>query len=123
VAEGRAWVGDDAKAQGLVDEMGGIDAAIAKLAPRIGVKAGEVVALSIYPEPKTFVEVLLERGQEEESSFATRAAILKAMQERGLATSIAPRELRSVLNLADTLLNFRPGGGMLYRMPTVPDIR
>lgn len=36
VAEGRVWSGVDAKAQGLVDELGGFDVALARVRARIG---------------------------------------------------------------------------------------
>ncbi len=40
LAEGRVWTGADAKAAGLVDELGGIDEAIAKAAELAGLEDG-----------------------------------------------------------------------------------
>jgi protease-4 len=40
IAEGRVWTGADAKAAGLVDELGGIDDAIAKAAELAGLEDG-----------------------------------------------------------------------------------
>jgi protease-4 len=40
IAEGRVWTGADAKAAGLVDELGGIDEAIAKAAELAGLEEG-----------------------------------------------------------------------------------
>jgi len=57
VAQGRVWTGEQALERGLVDELGGLDAAIDK--------AAELAALEEYgvtrlPEQKDFFELLLE---------------------------------------------------------------
>ena len=52
LAEGRAWLGSQAKQNGLVDEVGGIDKSIELLRKRAGIKADERLELVPYP-PKT----------------------------------------------------------------------
>jgi len=59
IAKGRIWSGQDAKANGLVDELGGIDTAVKLAAEKAGI-APENVALVVYPEPMSFFEQLLE---------------------------------------------------------------
>jgi protease-4 len=64
VAQGRVWTGEEALARGLVDRLGGIDAAIALARERA--KLGDQdVALVVLPERKGFFETLWERQQEE----------------------------------------------------------
>lgn len=58
VAQGRVWTGEQALGHGLVDELGGLDTAVAKAAELGGVK-GEVV-LDRYPRDKTLLELLTE---------------------------------------------------------------
>lgn len=49
VAEGRVWLGVQAKDHGLVDELGGIDLAIAKAKDAAGIQAADRVELIYYP--------------------------------------------------------------------------
>lgn len=58
VAEGRVWTGRQALKHGLVDELGGLDTAIAK-ARELGEITEDPEILSL-PEPKTFFDVLQE---------------------------------------------------------------
>lgn len=57
VAQGRVWLGDDAVAHGLVDEIGGLDAALAEARTRAGVPPGENIRLLELRRPRgTFLE-------------------------------------------------------------------
>jgi protease-4 len=58
VAQGRVWTGEQARARGLVDELGGLDraVAVAKLAAKI--PADEDVELVAYPARRTLYEAL-----------------------------------------------------------------
>lgn len=51
VARGRVWSGLAAKARGLVDELGGLQRAVAIAREKAGLKAEEPHELSPYPEP------------------------------------------------------------------------
>lgn len=100
VAQGRVWTGAEALAQGLVDRLGGLDAAVA--AARERAKLGDQdVALVILPERKSFFETIWERQQEE-----------------GMEAAL-PRELRSTLGWLRSL----SGEGPLARLPFELDIR
>jgi protease-4 len=59
VAQGRVWLGDQAKAHGLVDELGGLDRAIEMIKARSGIAAGNRVNLVLYPPKRTLVDMLL----------------------------------------------------------------
>jgi protease-4 len=56
VAQGRVWTGVDAKERGLVDELGGLDEALAKAAQLGGVEAD--VGLEVYPGEPTIKDLL-----------------------------------------------------------------
>lgn len=59
IARGRIWSGRDAKDLGLVDELGGFDVAIRLAAEKASLDP-EAVRLVLYPEPKSFLEQLLD---------------------------------------------------------------
>lgn len=50
-AQGRVWMGEDARDRRLVDALGGLDEAIADARRRAGVPEGERIALSEYRRP------------------------------------------------------------------------
>jgi protease-4 len=58
VAQGRVWTGRQAKAHGLVDELGGLSRAIAMAKDQVGIDAE--VELVVYPKPKSIFEMLNE---------------------------------------------------------------
>ncbi|MDX2244308.1 MAG: signal peptide peptidase SppA [Leptolyngbyaceae cyanobacterium bins.302] len=56
IAQGRVWSGKQAKAIGLVDELGGLEAAIQDAAKRA--KLGDKWTLAEYPQAPSFTELL-----------------------------------------------------------------
>jgi protease-4 len=58
LAEGRVWMGAQAKGNGLLDELGGIDRAIELVKERAKIPAGERVRLVPYPLQKNLFEHL-----------------------------------------------------------------
>jgi protease IV len=97
LAEGRVWLGSDAHSRGLVDELGGLTTAIAKLKEKAGIGADEAVRLVVYPERKTLFQQLMQRDEEtvEASPFSARQAILKEAGP-GVAPYLAGGMLRSM---------------------------
>ena len=65
VAEGRAWLGSQAKANRLVDELGGLDTAVELAKKRARIPAGEEVSVVIYPGRRSLLDVLTRRSQED----------------------------------------------------------
>jgi protease-4 len=61
VAKGRVWTGEDAKARGLVDVLGGFDTALALAKEAAGIAANEDVTLKLYPPPKSTFDQILAR--------------------------------------------------------------
>jgi len=63
LAQGRVWLGSQAKARGLVDELGGLDTAIEMVKKRAGIAAGENVNMVLYPAPRSLFDVLFRKSQ------------------------------------------------------------
>jgi protease-4 len=64
VAQGRVWTGTDALRLGLVDRLGGVDAAVTILKERARIAKDQEVSLVVLPEPKGLLETILERQEE-----------------------------------------------------------
>jgi protease IV len=62
VAEGRVWLGSQAKANGLVDEIGGMDKAIDMIKQRAKIAAGDAVSIIQYPPRRSFFDALMHRS-------------------------------------------------------------
>ena len=58
LGQGRVWTGQQAKAIGLVDALGGLDRAVAIAKERAKIPADSDVELVSYPAPKSFYELL-----------------------------------------------------------------
>jgi protease-4 len=61
LAQGRVWTGRQAKQNGLVDALGGLDSAIAVAKERAKIPAESEVELIIYPPRKSFYEILADQ--------------------------------------------------------------
>jgi protease-4 len=88
VAQGRVWTGQQARERGLVDELGGLDAAIAIAKQRAGIPAEEDVELVVYPPRRTLVEALAQ--QLGSSSVGGWAQLAGGTQGRAIAALTAP---------------------------------
>ena len=115
VAKGRVWSGEDAKKNGLVDELGGYAVALrlaretAKLAPDVPVK------LVTFPREKSFTEIMFDRLLDRErdgDSAAPSGALARAWT--ALAALTSPLEALWGGVLED------PG---VLRMPPLGEIR
>ena len=65
LAEGRAWLGSQAKQNGLVDELGGIDKSIELIRKRAGIKADEKLELVPYPPRRSIFDQYLKSTAEQ----------------------------------------------------------
>src|SRR5581483_3008648 len=61
IAQGRVWTGRQAKANGLVDVLGGLDRAVAVAKERAKLPADREVELVVYPPRKSFYEILTDQ--------------------------------------------------------------
>ena len=62
LAHGRVWTGRQAKANGLVDEVGGLDRAIEMAKELAGIPADEKVTVVHYPEKKSLFDIMIGGG-------------------------------------------------------------
>ncbi len=73
LAQGRVWTGQQAKAIGLVDALGGLDRAVAIAKERAKIPADSDVELVTYPAPKSFYELLTDQlsGNSQSAAIGT----------------------------------------------------
>lgn len=92
VAQGRTWLGKDALANGLVDKLGGFEAAIAVAKEKANIPATDTVKLVSFEKKKTLVQEILAQGEEEDAVGArfVNQAVARAMEATGLRTFAAP---------------------------------
>ena len=98
VAQGRVWLGDQAKENGLVDELGGIDRAIELVKQRAKLPVSDVVTLVTFPPRKTLFDILL-NSQSPDSSLESR--IRMALGIPGVVSLppvLAPPQVRAFLH-------------------------
>ena len=79
IAKGRVWSGEDAKALGLVDELGGYAVALRLAKEAAKIPASEKVKVAVFPKEKSPFEALtamLSGEREDESSFTALETVL-----------------------------------------------
>ncbi len=64
LAQGRVWLGSQARERGLVDEIGGLDRAVELIRQRAKIPRDEKIRLEPYPPRRSILERLLGRGTE-----------------------------------------------------------
>jgi protease-4 len=71
IAQGRVWTGQQAKQNGLVDSLGGLDTAVAIAKQRAKLEADTEVELVVFPPRKSFYELLTDQfsGASEQASM------------------------------------------------------
>lgn len=80
-ARGRVFTGADAKAAGLVDELGGLTLAIAFAKAKAGIDAARETHVRRYPAPKSPIEQLLEIASGRRAEVAARAEMHRVTSE------------------------------------------
>jgi protease-4 len=69
-AQGRVWTGADALERGLVDRLGGLEAALAAAKEKAGIAKEREVDVVVLPERKGLFETILERQEDDVTSTA-----------------------------------------------------
>jgi protease IV len=100
LAQGRVWTGRQAKQNRLVDELGGLDRAIALAKQRAKIAADSSVEIVVYPPKRTFFELL--------SDQLSGASESKAISE-WLNASLSRSELDVLRTMRGPLSLFRRG--------------
>src|SRR5207237_1786257 len=70
LAQGRVWLGSQAKANGLIDELGGLDRALELVKVKAKIPKSERVTLVTYPPKRSVFDILF--GQSVESAMVWR---------------------------------------------------
>ena len=100
LAQGRVWTGRQAKQNRLVDELGGLDRAIALAKQRAKIPADSGVEIVIYPPRKSFYELLSDQLSGTGESAAVSA---------WLNASLSKGELDVLRSMRGPLTLFRRG--------------
>lgn len=123
IAEGRVWSGEDAMRIGLVDSIGGLDAAL-KSAATLAKITGDYDVRE-YPRVKSATEKLTELLDNKPApvaaaiSAATNPGASALLSGRGAASSLA----RDITHELDVLLRYNDPRGVYARLPFVLRIR
>jgi protease-4 len=92
VARGRVWTGQQARERGLVDALGGLDAAIKLARERAEIPEGDAVEIVVYPRQRNFFEALSDQMGGAASVNVWRS-FLGGAETRALASLTAPVRL------------------------------
>lgn len=76
IGKGRIWTGEQAKSIGLVDELGGLDRAIAVARELAHIPAGKHVRIVRLPEERTLFEIFFERERPQELGTNSLEAVV-----------------------------------------------
>jgi len=109
IGQGRVWTGSQGKERGLVDEYGGLDKAIEIAKQLANIPADRSIQRVILPQPPTFLEQLLNGGDDDSQADA------QAKQEAAVLSAV-PEDVREGLRYAQ-LLDRASKGEPVYLMP------
>jgi protease-4 len=84
LAEGRVWLGAQAKSNGLIDHLGGLDRAIELVKEKAKIPATDKIRLVIYPRKKTLFEQLFGAGDQSLLEARQRSAIREVSRLLGM---------------------------------------
>jgi len=85
LAQGRVWLGAQAKMNGLVDEIGGLDRAVEMIKQRTNIPASEQVTLVTYPPRRTLLEMLLKSSTDNSELESAIKAVTGNLPWKSLA--------------------------------------
>jgi protease-4 len=109
IAKGRVWTGQQAKARGLVDRLGGFKAALGEVRDLLDLSETHEIVLAVYPKPKDLAERIL-GGDWENLRVGS-----------GIASSPSLRAVGSVIRSIDQI--HESSGGILTWAPWVDHIQ
>ena len=90
IAQGRVWTGKQAKHLGLVDELGGLDRALALAKQRANIPQDAEVELVVYPPKQSFYELLADPFGRSADQTGALSAFLGLGDRRMVNTLTAP---------------------------------
>jgi protease-4 len=93
IARGRVWTGRQAKQLGLVDELGGLERALALAKERAGIAQDAGVEIVVYPPHKSIYEIVANPFGRTADGSSTLGALLGLRDARGLQRLMAPLQV------------------------------
>ena len=109
IAQGRVWTGRQAKQNGLVDVLGGLDAALAITKQRAKIPADSEVELVVFPPRRSFYEIVTEQFGGSSDASAVSA---------WLSANLSKGEIEALRMMRGPMALFR-SGEPLALMPMV----
>ena len=106
IAKGRVWTGEDAKERGLVDELGGLSAAVRAAKQAAKIPAADPVKLVEFPKRKSPLESLMTRLTGGEDDADPSESVLLAME--ALRPLLVRLEDAGLLGSGEGVLRMRP---------------
>jgi protease IV len=85
IAQGRVWAGGAARQNGLVDQFGGMDAALAEVAKRAGLKTGDWHPIYVEAQPSFFSSLLTGLVLTEQKARAPMDIFARAQLQQNIA--------------------------------------
>ena len=110
LAQGRVWTGRQARDNGLVDELGGLDRAIAEAKRHAKISAGSEVTLVVFPPRRSFYELIAEQFGGASDQLAIGS---------WLSTNLTEGELAALRTIRGPLALFRRGEPLALMPSTV----
>jgi protease-4 len=77
LAQGRVWMGAQAHQNGLVDQLGGLDDAVALLRQKAHLPAGGKTNLILYPPRRSLLEIITSSSADAYTDAAATAKLRK----------------------------------------------
>ena len=85
LAQGRVWLGTQAKMNGLVDEIGGLDRAVEMIKQRTNIPASQQVTLVTYPPRRSLLELLLRSSNDNSELESAIQSVVGKLPWKSLA--------------------------------------
>ena len=104
LGQGRVWTGTQAKANGLIDEFGGLEKAIEIAKREANLPADKDVRRIIFPEPRPFFETLF---------GSDGSAQTKEQQAQKAFADALPADVRKALRFAEIFDRMKRGDAMM----------
>jgi protease IV len=102
IAQGRVWSGEQAKKLGLVDDLGGMDRAIAVAKELAHIPAARSVEIVRTPKPMSLFDLFYERAQGQVVAPADDSGVIEAMVHR-LSTMFRSEPVRAQMPFTLTI--------------------
>lgn len=97
IAQGRIWSGTDAKDNGLIDELGGLEAALNRAKVLAKIPANQQIRLILYPARKSLCDMIMNKPGDNTIAVGLMEGIISSL----------PAEAVKVLGYAENFLNGR----------------